>query len=58
MVKLPETAISCMSQENIPGHAMAELSKEKEKRNTQFTDSDKFPKQYYMDYASKIQCIA
>jgi len=43
MVKASEKAISCMSQENKVGQAVAELSKEKEKRNTKFTHCDKFP---------------
>lgn len=47
-----------MSQENILGKAVNELSKEKEKKRTKFTHSDKFPKQCYMDNTSQIQYTA
>lgn len=47
-----------MSQENILGQDVAEVSNEKEKRSTKFTHSDKFPKQSYMGNASLVQCTA
>lgn len=58
MVKASETAVSYMSQENVLGWAVPELSTEKEKRSTKFTHSDTFPKQCYMDSTSQMPCIA